>query len=230
MKQSFGVLQVALSFLCFSALYANQSSMPNNFESLFAYIESHKAEQPLIVLDIEALFTPTLQEVQEQAVKQLTALQTKKLSDQKKQEKLQLFLLEMLASMKLIDESIPHLVQELQSRDIHIIALTPRHPVLADFTIEQLKQSNIDLSTHGISTTNVEMTIDNMPCTYQSGIVFAPQTTSSDNVLQYLFQKVNIQPKKLIIITRDPQTENIVAIPMSTIEQPQKDTEKNEKN
>lgn len=111
-----------------------------------------------------------------------------------------LFDIQRLAKVVPVEQEIVSLIQELQDKKIHVMALTARSPELEECTIKQLASVNIDF----LKTSLVHLPVYTFdgPLNqnhYRHGILFCGNNSKGQSLLD-LFKRTFYMPKKVIFI------------------------------
>jgi len=113
--------------------------------------------------------------------------------------------LQLVGALQPVEEIAPFLVKDLQRQHYKVIALTARSLSLIRRTFEQLSAIDIDFSTSGLSSEEIDLKLI-FPCVHKDGIVFSSNNNKGKVLLAFL-DYVGYHPRKVIFI--DDKIKNI---------------------
>ncbi len=105
-----------------------------------------------------------------------------------------------VSKMRLMEEGLPEVLRELQSRRIHVLGLTSRHPQLSETTILHLKELGIDFHVSGFP----EVSAQSVPglhnaFLFTNGIAFTDGAPKG-MVLRFLLDEAKVRPQQVIAV------------------------------
>ena len=113
------------------------------------------------------------------------------------------------AQVKPVEPFTPTMIKQLQSEGYFLMGLTSRQVPLVDITINQLKKIDIDFSSKQLSNETLNMSF-NAPTQMKAGILFCSDYNNKGDVLHAYLDKLNIVPKKILIV--DDSMRNIQSV------------------
>lgn len=113
------------------------------------------------------------------------------------------------AQVKPVEPLTPALIKELQSQGYFVMGLTSRQVPLVDITINQLKSIDVDFSSKQLPNETLNESF-NAPTQMKAGILFCSEYNNKGDVLHAYLDKLNIAPKKIIIV--DDSMRNIQSV------------------
>lgn len=90
------------------------------------------------------------------------------------------------------------------------MGLTSRQVPLVDITINQLKGIDVDFSSKQLPNETLSMSFFNAPTQMKAGILFCSEYNNKGDVLHAYLDKLNIVPKKILIV--DDSMRNIQSV------------------
>lgn len=106
------------------------------------------------------------------------------------------------------EQHIPELIAQLISKGIHVIALSTRSLFIAERTLEQLDNININFFIPDVSPNDLVLPMPH-PCFYKCGILFGGNNDKGE-VLNCFFDVMDYHPEKVIFI--DDKMKYLVAV------------------
>lgn len=102
-------------------------------------------------------------------------------------------------TMQLVDPETARVIDDLQSRQIHVIGLTARHGNGSAITEEQLQSVRIDLTKNEIVKEKIQIPF-RIPAIYENGILYCSTSNTKSAVLTAFLAKTEYQPKRIVFI------------------------------
>lgn len=106
------------------------------------------------------------------------------------------------SSMRLMEESLPDLIRDLQRRNVYVLGLTARHPNLSIVTVQKLEELGINFSVHSLPEENLSgfsLKKLNHEFLFYNGIAFTDGAPKG-LVLKELLMHSKIRPTKVIAL------------------------------
>jgi hypothetical protein len=113
------------------------------------------------------------------------------------------------SQVKPVEPFTPKLIKKLQSQGYFVMGLTSRQLPLVDITIKQLKSIDIDFSSASLPNETINMEF-NAPTQMKAGVLFCSDYNNKGDVLHAYLEKLNIAPKKILIV--DDSKRNIQSV------------------
>ncbi len=104
----------------------------------------------------------------------------------------------MLSDVKVVEECIPNIIKNLQSKNVNLMGLTTQGLALATCTVNQLNSLQIDLSKTAPSSCD-HYFINKHGVLFRKGILFTSGTPKGDALLK-LFNITGICPERIVFI------------------------------